>query len=1359
MTSATAFEGFWLLHDPSEVFLSNRKNDTNHGISEPLGRISDANTWERFVLAFDDSAQQVQIQSKETGHYLAANISTGVVAFSSKTPVWFDCSDEGGGRFSLAAAGTQSWLCWGRSYYTLTSNYEARTVLTPIRQGTGSSIGDLGVGEAAVFSDENFGGTGWIFCQPYSDFTKISGLNDTAKSIRLGPQAGATLWENQYSGKVMDFGVSQAKLSAAGFAEKSASAIEVWQMSTPSHTLAEGEAVLYRQTYYTGPGRLVQHDVDVLHRYSTGSLRLGPDTLVTLYSNRGQSGTSQPVLASIQSFADGMTLGTAGPKSLSIGSAPAPEYTGSWGLQRAGDAATLGQGCYLSVRMDQVVGASSARPIQQVNWISTWERLAIVPVNSDGSRVRLYTEDRQLELQAYGQQLLAMTSPSPNVFVRIAEDDGTWSLQSAGMWVSFAYGNFTMTRDETARERFRFIKAAASETSVGALEPGEVAVYELPNYRGRVFVLDRDDVIPSTGDSGGAVSMQVHSVRFGAHTGGWLYRDRACTDVVAALEESHSMLGAAGTATPYSALKIWTLLDVGSAPFEVESVLMEDYSGDSTSTQLQTQKSYRVVMTPRNPAVDNQVEVCITDMDVLVRWNGTQANTTRATRAFPLNPMGQVALSMLAQDIHICPLLVRVPSMAPNQFVLVYPDEQVHRMLSSIEGTDLTRSDKPLVEGCTPDQAEATASAIRNLAGAITGGYRGDARRNSPATPTSVRLTHGSARAASAGMRSVRGCAIDNWGLNFDTQGFPTYFEGTAGSTARSVSSQVAPGGGQVFDSLSGALWPQLWSSRGTIQSVLVTTPTEATVPRRARSWIGNLWKKLVVTIEYLVQEGANLVRKVAAFVLDTVQAVTDMITGLFAQLGAAVDKVVHWLSALFDWDDILRTRDALRTQAESTFADLKAAMPTLEQRILDALDSAEGRLNAVLDQVATNLRNQPMAGVVAPFAGPASNVDQSRVQSDWLMSTTLEQPQSIQEGALSPTPTALSASIDDFFASIRDAFNTPEAQAAFTQAQTIFQQAFSAPSVTQALKDVLAAVITLVRGVADIAIQVAEAVVRGVFQLAQASFDLVYGWLTQPINIPVVTPLFSRIAGGAQLNIVELGLLMAAVPVTIAYKLAHDNQPPFPAEAARAMTRSLGPGDPFWGKAGGGILLMRAACDFAVDVAVIASRNDGRAMPSTDEKLTSSVLLVLTFLAQSCIRPGDGTAAHSFAFWLQPRPYQQNSAVAWDWQWLGFGVQIASMALSKRLTRSNFQYLGSFLDMGFGITSFALACAIFAEESGDPTAGLSPGGYHFAENTMECLPSIVKPLILTRNAYADTAVLACDLLPAVSGIMRMLEG
>lgn len=753
------FQGFWLLHDTNEKFLSNRKNDSNQGVAAPLGQVTAANSWERFTLIYNQAGDQVQIKSNETGNYLAPNIVKNVLAFSSSSGVWLLCNDEGGGRFSLSPVGSGSWVCFGGTYYTLTGSHDLRSIFTPIKQASAPHLGDPGVGEVAIYSAENYGGTGWIFCQPYSNFNVIAGLNDTTQSIKLGPQAGATLWQNHYSGNVMDFATSQPTLSGTGFAAGSASSIEVWQLSTPTSVLAEGEAVLYRSQGWVGAGRLIQQNEATLHRYASGSLLVGPNTAVTLYAGAALSGAAQTLAGDVYSFGDGLAIGAShAPASLAIGPDTAA-YAGSYALQRATNADVRDQGSYMAVSMGQDFG--SGKLVGTYPWVSTWERFAMTPVAGSQSQFRLYTEDLQFEIQASGSRLVALPTPAPSVWTRVAEDDGTWSLQSDGQWLSFTDTGFLMTGDPSQRERFIFLKAASSESLVGALAPGEVAVYQLPNYRGCVFVFDSDNVVPSIDPSGASGPMPAQSIRVGANSGFWAYSDRAGSNMAASFDSSQSRLGTPGTGAGFAAIRIWTLLEREAAPFVVDSLLMQDYvapPGQPFGQPLQ-QLSYRVAITPLNPAVDDRIEICVAEPGAIVRCNGTQI-TGQGLNSYPVSAQAQVALSITAQDIRTTSILVRAPSMPRNQYVIFFPDEQVHRMLATVTGADIAAGGNPLVSGYTPEQAESTANAVRNLANAIIGGYREDSRRNVPAMPTSVRLTQGTSAAANAGMRRVPSVSV-----------------------------------------------------------------------------------------------------------------------------------------------------------------------------------------------------------------------------------------------------------------------------------------------------------------------------------------------------------------------------------------------------------------------------------------------------------------------------------------------------------------------------------------------------------------------------------------------------------------------
>lgn len=535
----------------------------------------------------------------------------------------------------------------------------------------------------------------------------------------------------------------------------------------------------------------------------------------------------------------------------------------------------------------------------------------------------------------------------------------------------------------------------------------------------------------------------------------------------------------------------------------------------------------------------------------------------------------------------------------------------------------------------------------------------------------------------------------------------------------------------------------------------MVTTPDDETVPAHARSWIGNLWRKLVVTIEHVVEEAGELVTRVSAFILDTVSAVTQMMTSLFDAIGAAIGEVVTWLAAQFDWEDVFLTSAALRRQLQSTLDSLGAVLPQLEQRILGALNNAKGNVRSILSQMADNLRQQSIRDTVSPFAAPSNQGQQSQIQSNWLISTMLEQPDAISV-TVAETPAPLLASINQFFDSIREASLTPASEQAFARARDALEQVQSAQSPAQALNDLISALFAFVEGLADVAIDVLSCVIEGIFALASEAFDaFVSGWLNQPIDIPIVTPLFAEISGGHQLTLMELALLIAAVPVTIVGKLKAAAQS---TNAGAARATSLTSSQVAQVESGAVIQIPRALIDLATDYCIWSTRVNGLDDASSAELVLSVIQVVLSGTVAGLIRPGDMTIC-PFAFWEQPHDFQQTSAQAWILQCVGIGVDVLSLFGVQRLIRAQFRCNGTYVNMAFGLTITALNIATCVLQARSQFSDLEDAMYSFSENLLEALPSICKPLILSDRKAAIAILLAVDgVAPIAASAMRLAK-
>jgi hypothetical protein len=85
-------------------------------------------------------------------------------------------------------------------------------------------------------------------------------------------------------------------------------------------------------------------------------------------------------------------------------------------------------------------------------------------------------------------------------------------------------------------------------------------------------------------------------------------------------------------------------------------------------------------------------------------------------------------------------------------------------------------------------------------------------------------------------------------------------------------------------------------------------------------------------------------------------------------------------------------------------------------------------------------------------------------------------------------------------------------------------------------------------------ALKFADGVIQALLALIEAALDGVQSFLTGKLTIPLLSDLFTTITKGEDLTVAGLISLIAAVPLTIAYKLAYNDNPPFTADQVQQI-------------------------------------------------------------------------------------------------------------------------------------------------------------------------------------------------------------
>jgi uncharacterized protein YgiM (DUF1202 family) len=141
-----------------------------------------------------------------------------------------------------------------------------------------------------------------------------------------------------------------------------------------------------------------------------------------------------------------------------------------------------------------------------------------------------------------------------------------------------------------------------------------------------------------------------------------------------------------------------------------------------------------------------------------------------------------------------------------------------------------------------------------------------------------------------------------------------------------------------------------------------------------AQAWWSSIVKSIKSAVSVVVAEVKKvvtviikLVDKVVAWVVDTAGKVIAFLEEVFEKIGAVIEDIVKWLRFLFEWDDILATRDTLR---ESILNALTYMGQTLVQKAKEPVknffnnnkEKLLGELDKAIDKLGYTVENEPEA-------------------------------------------------------------------------------------------------------------------------------------------------------------------------------------------------------------------------------------------------------------------------------------------------------------------------------------------------------------------------------------------------------------
>ena len=419
---------------------------------------------------------------------------------------------------------------------------------------------------------------------------------------------------------------------------------------------------------------LSEDDAD-LTQYSQQfqSLRLGPDTGVTLYQENDFEGISQKLYADVPEISS--TKLNAFPKSVLIWPKAGVPFTGKW-IISAGNGQYLNQNKQILEISPQHLSGGFFSFVYNPDTHQT----LLVPANSAEIPLLKVGNDKASPLVVddteFGQTAFSIVHLSGDKCLTLLDDTLSW------------------TEERELRTLFYGVmKIADSEEQVGEISKGEVALYQHVSYHGKVWILS--DFEP--GITGNCMSLKqfqdldnaISSILLGPDTGVTLFANEG-QQVDVGQEETQqediydNVPDMGETQTKHdnaSSLRIFRIVRPETLFTSVTSKLSQDYR--LVDDELEEFSSYRTILR-LNPEI-TEVEVSATDLTT-IEVEGTlyTINESHSVK-LSANLLRQIMITSEADGLSTLGLKIRTNNMVANQFVVIFPDQEAHQRIAELE--------------------------------------------------------------------------------------------------------------------------------------------------------------------------------------------------------------------------------------------------------------------------------------------------------------------------------------------------------------------------------------------------------------------------------------------------------------------------------------------------------------------------------------------------------------------------------------------------------------------------------------------------------------------------------------------------
>ncbi len=583
--------------------------------------------------------------------------------------------------------------------------------------------------------------------------------------------------------------------------------------------------------------------------------------------------------------------------------------------------------------------------------------------------------------------------------------------------------------------------------------------------------------------------------------------------------------------------------------FFCETELMADAYVAGSSNRAQgsspTFRTHVQLLDPnRNPQAYKSVKVTASAAVTITSGGKTYQIDSKTPAWLQTDGIGELSIVSQASTISATALYLWSNFMDLEEAIVIYPDYDTCNRLSQVQGQDLanatTYDGSPLLpSGYTG--TDGLAAAVRNTMGATNQAVQ--STKQMQARPAKLA---GAPHPLPAGHRRKprpRG-GLDTY-IAYPASTPNMLYQPTQGSTNR------------VYVAGSIPNWTASFSTNGVDFS-----PTSPSAPQTllGLSW-DDFWSAIVngvrKVVHIVVQTAEDVVHQIIddlgnlyTFVVDTVEKAISVVVGVLKTVVGDIVKAVEWLSYLFNWGDILTTKNELEQTLQTGFANLKTWVTQQQGTGFKAIHSffvdLENDITGLLGNTSLGTMQSQQVNGNNPQTLYGYKGAKSYTKSRWLPTKLKD---NAGQGSSVSLPGTSLGSLADLLGEFADTVaktmsSSPNLKAIPSDLARVFTDfglLITDPSsfITRSFSDIF----KLFVDIAVSLVQLADAVVEAFLGLLGQFIDAILGLITTPISIPIISELWSLITGGSPLTILDVCSLMVAIPTTILSKIISAGQ------------------------------------------------------------------------------------------------------------------------------------------------------------------------------------------------------------------------